>query len=288
MTQNDGASANQAFHGKITVVAGGSRGIGRIVAHEFARRGARVAVLASSDIDKARSVCDEIAAAGGAAFPYVANIAKPDEIGLLCKRIVDEHERIDILVNSAGAHFSTYVGDTSEAEFDRLCDVNFKGAYFLMNTVAPIMISQQAGKIVNISAQMSSVPFAGMAIYCATKAALDTLTAAMAWELGPHGINCNAVAPGNTLTPEHEGLMQDPAFADVAEWTASVSPSARKVSSASDIANVVMFLASEASNAIYGETIVADEGMTKAWRGYLSNGKAIFPDLQGKRRLIGN
>lgn len=272
------------FAGKVVLIAGGSNGIGKALSLAFAGAGAQVAVVASSSREKAAAVCQDIEAAGGTAKPFVANVADPGESVAMVADVVAAFGRIDVLVNSAGTHFATYIGETTEEEFDRMADVNFKGAYFLMNAVAPVMRKQGGGKIVHISASMSGVPFAGMAIYCASKAALDSLVASMAWELGPHGINCNAVAPGNTVTPEIAKAFASGLLDDVVEWTESVTPSRRKVSTAEDIANIVMFLASEKSSSLYGEVIVADEGMSKAWRGYLDNGLSIFPDSKGVRR----
>lgn len=281
-------SPGTEFADKVALISGSSSGIGRIIAKMFAEQGGKVAIVASRDIDKACRVRDEINDAGGTAEAFKANIADISEVEELVGAVIDRFSTIDILINSAGVHYATFVGDTTEEEFDRLSDVNFKGAYFLMNSVAPIMKKQGSGKIVNITAQMADFPMAGLALYCATKAALASLTAAMAWELGPYGINCNAVAPGNTITPEHGDFMENEQFADVIQWFKDMTPSPRKVSTAADIANLVLFLASDKASSVYGTTIVADEGMTRAWNGYLPNGIAIFPDAAGNRRKIGD
>ena len=272
------------FGGKVCLISGSSQGIGRVSALQFAASGAKVAVVASSDRTKADKVAGEIADAGGTALAFVANLARPDDCRSLVDKVVDAWGTVDILVNSAGVHYATFVGDTTENEFDRMCDVNFKGAYFLIDAVTPVMKANSGGKIVNVTAQMANLPMATMAIYCATKSALQSLTAAMAWELAPHGINCNAVAPGNTLPPEYDDFLNNTDYADVVEWFKSSTPSQRKVSYAADIANVIEYLCSSRASSLYGETIVADEGAIQGWNGYLPNGLAIFPDASGKRR----
>lgn len=274
------------FENKVVLMAGSSNGIGRVTAGRFAAEGAKVAVVASSSIEKARTVAQEISQKGGIAEPFQTDISDVAAIEKLVSDVVSQFGTIDILVNTAGTHYATYVGETTEEEYDGLVDVNLKGAYFLMNAVAPIMKKQGAGKIVNVTAQFADIPMSTMGLYSASKAALKSLTAAMAWELGPFGINCNAVAPGNVITPEWGNLAENKEFADVFDWFKEATPSMRKVSTADDAAGLILFLASDQANSIFGETLVADEGMTRAWSGFLSNGVAIFPDKQGKRRTV--
>ena len=279
-----GSSQRKRFENKVVLIAGSSSGIGRVAAKRFALEGARVAVVGSASLEKAAAVVAEIEQAGGEAGAFVADLRDVDAIQRLVNDVVARFAGVDVLVNSAGAHFATYIGDTTEEQFDILSDINLKGAYFLMNAVAPVMKRRQAGKIVNVSAEIAHKPMSGMAIYCATKAALETLTATMAWELGPYGINCNAVAPGNTITPEHMDMMGRDEFSDVIEYFQQSTPSPRKVSMADDIANLILFLASEEANSVYGETLIADEGISRASNGFLPSGVALFADFNGKRR----
>jgi 3-oxoacyl-[acyl-carrier protein] reductase len=269
----------ERFKGQTVLVTGSGQGIGMVTAMRFAEEGAQVAVVARRDLAKAQSVVDRIKAAGGVAQAFTCNVRRVAEIQALVSAVVDAFGTIDILFNNAGADYATPMGTTREADYDRMQESNLKGTFFVMNSVVPIMKEKQSGKIINMTAMLVDVPVARMGLYCATKAAIGMLTRCMAWELAPHGINCNAIAPGNTITKEHQKIFDNPAYADVVDYFVSRTPARkRKWSGPEDIAEAVLFLASEEADGMYGTTLVFDEGMSQGWSGVTSNGRPLIPD----------
>ena len=130
--------------GKVALITGGTSGIGEACADLFAAEGAKVALVGSSDLAKAKAVAARIEATGGSAKPYVANLSIVDEIAKLVAAVKADFGRVDILVNSAGVFYPTPVGGTSEADYDRMMDINLKGLFFCVNEVAPLMIAPRA------------------------------------------------------------------------------------------------------------------------------------------------
>jgi len=191
---------------QIAVVTGGTQGIGKATAIKLAAEGATVVVVASSDLKKAQVVADEICRGGGRALAKVANVTRSSEIRALTQGVAAELGRIDILVNAAGVFVPTPAGEAREIDVDQMIAINLKGAFMMIDAVVPTMKSQQAGKIVNIASVAGFMGIGTFAIYCATKAGIMSMTRALACELAAHGINVNAVAPGNTATPMNEGV----------------------------------------------------------------------------------
>ncbi len=247
---------------KIAVVIGGSQGIGASVCEKLAKEGATVFVVASRSLEKARVVVNSIIAAGGKATPSVCDVCSRDAIETLFRDVLDQVGRIDILVNSAGVFYPTPVGETGEADVERMLDINVKGVFLAISAVAPTMKAQHYGKIVNISSCAGVMGIKGYALYCAAKAGVIMMTRALALELAPEGININAVAPGNTATPMNLDVRTDPAFAGFLQAMTERTPSGRTYSSPEDMANLVAFLASDDSRAIHGSTVLIDEGLT--------------------------
>ncbi len=247
---------------RVVLVTGGSQGIGACIAHAFARDGAKVAVLASSRIEKAEVVAAEIRAAGGTAAAYAADVR--DEAALT--RVAEAVERdlgpIAVLVNSAGVFFPTPVGGTDADARDRTIDINLKGTWNAINVVAPLMRARGHGKIINFSSVCATMGFAGYAIYCASKAAVSMLTRTLALELAPHGINVNAVAPGNTRTDMNLDIRTSPQMKPMLDAIVARTPTSRVYSEPEDMAAITLFLASPGAAAIHGTTILADEGFS--------------------------
>ena len=247
---------------KVALVTGGSSGIGTAISVLFAKEGAKVAVVASSDLKKAQAVVDEIAAAGGSAQAFTADITKASNVEALVKKVKDAFGGIDVLVNSAGVFYPTPAGETKAADGDRMIDINLRGLFYMINAVVPLLKERGGGKIVNMSSVAGVMGFGNYAIYCATKAGVAHMTKALALELAPSGINVNAIAPGNTATPMNEDIRTDPELKPVYDYMASRTPSGRTYSEAEEMAGIALLLASEDGRALHGATIVADEGLS--------------------------
>jgi len=247
---------------KVALITGGTSGIGEACAELFAGEGAKVALVGSSNLAKAEAVAARIEAAGGSAKPYVANLSKVDEIAKLVAAVKAEFGRIDILVNSAGLFYPTPVGGTSEADYDRMMDINVKGMFFCIHEVAPIMMAQDGGRIINISSVASVMALGTYSAYCAAKAAVNLMTRTLAQELAPHGIHVNAILPGNTATPMNENIRTEPEFKPMLDAMAASTPSRRTYSEAIDMARAALYLASDDGRAMHGGLMVLDEGFS--------------------------
>jgi NAD(P)-dependent dehydrogenase (short-subunit alcohol dehydrogenase family) len=247
---------------KVAFVTGASSGIGAAVARRFAQEGAHVAVIASSDLAKAQAVVREIEGRGGTAWACVCDVRKRSAVEKAVQAAAVALGPIDIVVNSAGVYYATPIGKTSEEEADRMIDINLKGTFNVINTVAPLMQKAGNGKIVNFASVAATLGVRERSLYCATKAAVAQMTRALARELAPFNVNCNAVAPGNTATPMNEKTRTDPVYAQQLAGMKAATPSPRTYSDPEDIANVVLFLASDESRSMHGAVVLADEGIS--------------------------
>jgi 3-oxoacyl-[acyl-carrier protein] reductase len=173
--------------------------------------------------------------------------------------------QIDVLVNSAGVFYPTRIGQTDEAMFDRMCDINLKGSFFMCNTVAPHMIERGSGKIINIGSTSGVVGRRDFIVYSATKAAVIHMTRALAVALAPHGVNVNVIAPGNTETPMNEHIRNAPENAAIRATIAERTPSKRLFADPNEIAGAALFLASDDAQSMYGSMVLMDQGITAGY-----------------------
>ncbi|MEM8985408.1 MAG: SDR family oxidoreductase [Pseudomonadota bacterium] len=247
------------LQGKVALVTGGSDGIGRCVCQTLAREGAHVAVVASRDIDKAQSVVDDIAQNGGNARAYAANIADVSAVRGLVEAVAKDLGGIDIVVCAAGVLGATPVGATEEAEYDRIMDVNVKGAYFTVDAAAT-HLKAAAGKVVLFSSSAAWLGSSPNHVYGMSKAALLYLVKSFTAELGPHNVNVNAIAPGMTATAMNETYRTSEQTKSVRDYEWEHTPSSRPWSEPQDIANGVLFLVSDESRAMQGTHLLMDEG----------------------------
>jgi 3-oxoacyl-[acyl-carrier protein] reductase len=257
MTFRRGEQKMTNLNGKVALVTGASKGIGASIARELAARGAAVAVNYSGSKASADKLVEEIKAAGGKAVAVQANIADPDAIGPLVQTVAKELGPIDILVNNAGIYEFGPIENITPEHFHKQFNVNVLG--LLLTTQAALEhFNPNGGSIVNIrSVVVDGVP--GAAVYSATKGAVDSITAALAKELGPKRIRVNSLNPGmiETEGTHAAGFIGS----DFQKVTESRTPLGR-IGQPQDVATAAAFLASEDSGWINGQAIYASGGFT--------------------------
>jgi 3-oxoacyl-[acyl-carrier protein] reductase len=241
--------------GKVAIVTGASRGIGQAIADRFAAEGARVVVNYVAASAKAQTVVEAIAVQGGEAFAVQADVSRSPDVANLIAATLDRFGRIDILVNNAGVMVTQGVLETSEDDWDRTIDVNLKGPYLCSKAVAPIMIGQGRGTIINMSSNSGLYHPSAMRFteYVVSKAGLNGMTKAMALALGPH-VTVNAICPGWIRTDMVEVI--DPAVQQrILDETAL-----NRWGTPDDIAGAAVFLASADADFITGELLIVAGG----------------------------
>ena len=241
--------------GKVTLVTGASRGIGRQIALTLAGYGATVIVNYNGSAVKAEEVVNEITANGGMAESMQCSVSDFEKSKEMIDGIVKKYGRLDILVNNAGITKDNLIMRMSEEEFDKVIEVNLKGAFNCMKHVSRIMLKQKSGHIINMSSVSGVMGNAGQVNYCASKAGIIGMTKSLARELGSRGITVNAIAPGFIETE-----MTDVLSEDVKENLLGSIP-LKRMGQTKDIAETVAFLASDKAAYITGQTISVDGGM---------------------------
>lgn len=241
--------------GKIAVVTGASRGIGKEIAKTLAAKGATVVVNYNGSAEKAEETVKEIEALGGKAEALQCNVSDYDKAAEMMAYVVKTYGRVDILVNNAGITRDNLLMKMSEEDFDAVINTNLKGCFNTIRHMSRYFLKQRAGKIINISSVSGILGNAGQANYSASKAGVIGLTKAVARELASRGINVNAVAPGFVETD-----MTDTLSDSVKENLKSQIPLG-KIGHPQDIAKTVAFLASPDADYITGQVLSVDGGM---------------------------
>jgi dehydrogenase/reductase SDR family protein 4 len=247
--------AQHDLTGKVAIVTGGGKGIGKAIALELAQAGASV-VVASRTEAEIEAVAEEIRAADGKALAVVTDLTISDQIESLVEITVGEFGGTDVLVNNAAQSYMRPLLDFEEEGWDRIFDTNCKGAFLLSRAIADKMIDQGGGRIINITTVGAERGSVGLGVYHASKAALKMLTMCMAAEWAPYNINVNAVGPGLTRTEFSRPIWDHP---ERAKRYLSAVPKGR-VAEPEEIAGAALFLASDASNSITGQSIYVDGG----------------------------
>ncbi|SFI50472.1 NAD(P)-dependent dehydrogenase, short-chain alcohol dehydrogenase family [Paenibacillus sp. UNC496MF] len=248
------------LEGKIAVVTGASRGIGRAVALRLAKEGALTAVHYGRNRERAEAVVREIEQEGGSAFAIGAELRSAEGALRLCEAMDKalaartDDVRFDILVNNAGIGLPAAIGDTTEAAFDELMAVNAKAPFFLIRQALPRL--RNGGRIVNLSSAVTRISLPAVPAYSMTKGAVNALTLALANQLAPRGITINAVQPGFVATDMNAGMLQDPE----AERFGAGYAAFGRWGQPEDVADVVAFLASPDSRWVTGQLIDASGG----------------------------
>ncbi|MDP3179621.1 MAG: glucose 1-dehydrogenase [Spirochaetaceae bacterium] len=245
------------IEGKVAVVTGASRGLGRGLAAALAAKGATVAAAARS-LGDLEELAREIRSGGGSCEAFALDLRDLASIRSAFAAIRERFGRIDILVNNAGMGNPIPALDLTEIDWDWMMDLNLKGTFFCCQEAARTMIAQGGGRIVNISSQASIVAIPGEAVYCASKGALNMLTKVLAVEWSGKGVTVNAVGPTFIRTPGTAARLDDPAFlSDVL----SKLPRGR-VATMDDVAGAVIYLASPAADMVTGTLLLVDGGWT--------------------------
>ncbi|WP_157150054.1 3-oxoacyl-[acyl-carrier-protein] reductase [Brachyspira sp. SAP_772] len=241
---------------KTALVTGGSRGIGKKIAEALANEGANVVVTATN-INKAQEVADELKSKYNVESLALVHDVKSSES---CKEVVaktiEKFGSIDVLVNNAGITRDMLVIQMDDSAWNDVIDTNLSGAFYTSREAAKSMLRARKGKIINISSVIGKMGNAGQVNYAAAKAGIIGITKSMAKEFAPRGICVNAIAPGFIQTD-----MTDVLAEDAVKKIMDITP-LKKLGTAEDVANIVVFLASDLSNYITGEVIAVDGGMS--------------------------
>ncbi len=254
-TDNNFISCGGELAGRIALVTGASRGIGRGIAQKLASLGATVLLNYKGSQEQAEALETEITQKGGLARCVGCDVSDFTACGAMVEQIIKQYGRVDILVNNAGVTRDNLIMRMSEEDYDRVLDTNLKGAFNTIRHLSRYFLKQRSGKIVNISSVSGVLGNAGQANYSASKAGLIGLTKSVARELASRGICVNAVAPGFIDTDMTRALPEKAREAGVA-----AVPMGR-MGSVADIAETVAFLAGDRANYITGQVICVDGGM---------------------------
>jgi NAD(P)-dependent dehydrogenase (short-subunit alcohol dehydrogenase family) len=246
------------LEGRVALVTGAARGLGRAISLALADAGADVA-LGLRDVSSGGDLEQQIDSMGRAALPLQMDMMDLVQIRDGVDAAVERFGRLDILVNNAGVAPRNPAEDVTEDDFDRMVRVNLKGTFFASQAAGRVMARRGSGRIVNLSSQAGFVALPGESVYCMTKAGISHLTKCLAVEWGRHDITVNAVAPTFIATPGTAEALSDPAFkAEVLERIAGL----HRIGEPVDVAGAVVFLASPAASMITGHTILIDGGWT--------------------------
>ena len=243
------------LEGKVALITGGSRGIGKAIALRFAAEGADIAFTSRSSNDVSRATEAEIAALGVRVKSFASNAASFEEAHEVVKQVVEAFGRVDVLVNNAGITQDGLMMRMSEEQWDAVIGTNLKSAFNYIHAVTPLMMRQRSGSIINLSSVVGVSGNAGQCNYAASKAGMIGLAKSLAKELGARGVRANCITPGLIATDMTEALPEE-----MREQLAKSIP-LRRAGEADEVAKVALFLASDLSSYVTGQVINCCGGM---------------------------
>ena len=243
------------LEGKTAIITGASRGIGKGIAHVFAAHGCDVAFTYSSSEGPAKELEKELSDLGVKAKAYKSNAASFEEAEKLVAQVLEDFEKVDVLINNAGITKDNLLMRMSEEDFDTVVDVNLKSVFNMTKAIQRSFLKQRSGSIINMSSVVGVKGNAGQSNYAASKAGMIGFTKSIALELGSRNIRCNAIAPGFIETEMTEKLDEK----TVEGWRAAIP--LKRGGSTEDVANACLFLASDLSAYITGQVLHVDGGM---------------------------
>ena len=240
---------------KVALVTGGASGIGRAIALRFAEEQADICII-DKNLSGAQETAQEVEKRGRKAFAIHADISNSHDRDAIVPAALDCFSTIDILVNDAGVNLFKAALEVQEADWDAVMNVNMKGFFFVTQRVLPVMLKQGKGKVVNIASNWGAVGYRNAGVYSASKAGIISLTKTMALELAPYKININAIGPAATYTPMSKVELDVP---ELYQTLVSEIPLGR-VAQPWEIAAAAVYLASEESDFVTGQTLFVDGG----------------------------
>ncbi len=236
------------------LITGGAGGIGAELCREFAKSGYKVAINYYKSESAAKALEEEIISTGGSAKAYKADVASISEVSKMVVDIMADLGHIDVLINNAAIAYQGLITDTTDAIYDRIMDVNVKGAFNTTKAILPGMINRKTGTIINVSSMWGQVGASCEVVYSASKAALIGFTKSLAKEVGPSGIRVNCIAPGIVDTPMNEMHSED-----VIQELSDETPLER-IGTPADVAKSALFLASDDASFITGQILGVNGG----------------------------
>jgi NAD(P)-dependent dehydrogenase (short-subunit alcohol dehydrogenase family) len=242
---------------KIAIITGAGAGIGRATALALAQQGAKIVVADWSE-EQGQETVTQLKKQGTEAIFIKTDVSQAKDIEKMVETCLKEFNQIDILVNNAGIFHTSSIHETSEKDWDRVLNVNLKGVFLSSRRVIQEMLKQKKGKIINVASIAGLRGFEKSGAYCASKAGIINLTRVMALEYASQNINVNSVAPGIIKTAMTKEMLTDPATKKSFETSTPYS----RLGKSEDIAEAIVYLASEESNFVNGETLVVDGGWT--------------------------
>jgi glucose 1-dehydrogenase len=246
------------LHGKVAIVTGGNTGIGKAIVLALANEGANIVIDYIADPQATEDLEHQVVALGDKAIGVKADVSKVEDLQALVDAAVKAFGRLDIMINNAGVETRTSVLDTTEAQYEKVLEINLKSAFFGTQLAAKQMIAQgSGGRIINITSVHEDWPMPGNTPYCLSKGGVRMLTRTAGVELGPHGITVVGVGPGAVATPINASTMNDPAKMKTLDAAIPLG----RMADPGEMGSVVAFLASDGASYITATTVFADGGI---------------------------
>jgi NAD(P)-dependent dehydrogenase (short-subunit alcohol dehydrogenase family) len=247
------------LNGKVSIITGAKSGIGYATALRFATEGVK---LVMADIEDASGEAKKVTTQGGEARFVGVDVSNENDVLTLIEKTMAAYGRLDVLVNNAGLELTKKVTETTETEWDRLLDVNLKGVFLCSKAAIPAMRKHGGGAIVNVASELGLVGGSQMAAYCASKGGVVQLTRAMAIDHAEDGIRVNCIAPGPVSTPLLETIIESSSDPVAERRRIEKKTLLKRLGQPEEIANAILFLASDQSSFMTGSILVVDGGWT--------------------------